>query len=260
MGLRSGNSLLENLNRNDRLWHLGRSSLFSELDPVELEVVARQARDRIYEQGKTIFAAGAPARELFVLNRGTVRLFLCSPDQREKTLEILRGGDSFGLETVREAGSYQVSAAAHEDCWVSVLERDELFALSRRCPALAANLTGILLDRLATAYDQIGGLTFLEAEQRLARTLRHLAERHGQCANGQADQIRLKVRLTHDILARLTGANRPYLSNILSQFRKAGWIRYQGESLVVDVGMMAALEGRSRTGSAGVDPGKRVQD
>jgi CRP/FNR family transcriptional regulator len=252
MGLSSGNSLLENLNRSDRLWHLSRASIFSGLDPEDLEVVARRARDRVYQEGKPIFTAGEPARELFILNRGTVRLFLSSPDQREKTLEILRGGESFGLEAVRDGASYQVSASGHEDCWVSVLERADLFALSRSCPALAANLTGILLDRLAVAYDQIAGLSFLEIEQRLARTLLHLAERHGQSANGRSDQVRLKLRVTHDILARLTGANRPYLSNILSQFRKAGWIRYQGESLVVDVGMMAAVERRSNP----VSPGK----
>lgn len=244
MGLSSSRSLLENLNGSERIWHLGRAPLLAGLDEESLEAVSRRARDRVYLDGQVIYRPCDPALEIFVLNRGTVRLSLTCEDQREKTLEILRGGDSFGLEATGEGRRHQVQASAHEDCWVSAFSREDLLELTRRFPVLCENVTRLLLDRLSGAREQIATLCFLETEQRLARTLLRLADHHGQRGQRQSGLVRLKVRLTHDILARLIGANRPYLSNILSHFRKAGLIRYQGTSLLVDVQALGRIDCR----------------
>jgi CRP/FNR family transcriptional regulator len=239
---RRGGALLENINGRERVWHLGRAPLLAGLEPEELEAVSRRARDRVYAEGRVIFSAGTAADELFILNRGTVRLSLTGDGDREKTLELLRGGDCFGLEAAREGRFHQIQASAHEECWVSVFSRDDFLAVSRHFPVVCDNLTRLLLDRLSVAHEQIAALCFMEIEQRLARTLLRLADRHGQRSHRLSGLVRLKIRLTHDALARLIGANRPYLSNILSHFRKNGLIRYQGTSLLLDVNALGQLD------------------
>jgi CRP-like cAMP-binding protein len=241
-------NLLSGLNHSDKIWHLSRASLVAGLEPEDLEAIARHMKDRIYGESEVIFEAGTPAEALFVLNRGSVRLSIASDPKRERTVEILRGGDIFGLEAIREGGVYLVEAAAHEESWVSTLRKGDFITLARERPVLSNNLIQLLLERLADAHADIKALCFLDIQQRLVQTLLKLCERHGQRLASQHNIVRLKLKLTHDFLARLTGANRPYLSNIMSRFKKEGWIRYQRHHLLIEVDALANLAPLSENG------------
>ncbi len=235
--------LLAALDRTDKIWHLSRAALMEGLGPDELESVCEVLKDRVYPEGGVIFNAGDPAGSLYFLNRGSVRLSIRPDEQREKTVEILKGGDIFGLEAIGRENGYQVLAVAHEECWVSILTREDFFALAQQQPALSYNLIQVLLQRLAHAHEDIEALCFLDIQQRLIQALLRLGEKHGQRLAHQRNMVRLKLRLSHDYLARLTGANRPYLSNIMSNLKKQGWIRYQRKHLLIDVEALSAFAG-----------------
>jgi CRP/FNR family transcriptional regulator, cyclic AMP receptor protein len=231
--------LFASLDRNDKIWHLSRIALLEGLGKDELESLCEVLGDRVFPEGAVIFKAGDPAESLYFLNRGLVRLSIQPDETREKTVEILKGGDIFGLEAIGRENGYQVLAVAHEEAWVSVLRRGDFLALAREKPALSYNLIQILLQRLAQAHDDIRSLCFLDIQQRLIQALLKLGQKHGQRLAHQQNMVRLKLRLSHEYLARLTGANRPYLSNIMSNLRKKGWIRYQRNHLLIDVAALS---------------------
>src|SRR5438093_9258105 len=48
---------------------------FSVLHPDDLQGLARHGRARVYRRGEVIFRTGEPARTLYVIERGQVKLF-----------------------------------------------------------------------------------------------------------------------------------------------------------------------------------------
>lgn len=89
--------LFASLDRNDKIWHLSRVALLEGLGKDELESLCEVLGDRVFPEGTVIFKAGDPAESLYFLNRGSVRLSIQPDETREKTVEILKGGDIFGL-------------------------------------------------------------------------------------------------------------------------------------------------------------------
>ena len=231
----------EQLARADKLWHLEQAGLMEGLSPSELLLVSNLSQDRIYSQGEVIYDQEDPSNALYFLNRGAIRLAVKNTDGREKTIGILSGGDIFGLEVIGAERVYKLQAVAHEESWVSLLTREQFVQLTRQYPALAFNLMQILLQRLGEAHDDIRALCFMDIQQRLVNTLLKLSESHGRRLPAQGNMVKLTVRISHDYLARLIGSNRPYLSNIMSHFKKQGWVRYDRHRLLIDTEALQEL-------------------
>jgi CRP-like cAMP-binding protein len=238
-------SFLSNLGLSERVWHLRRTTLASGLDSDDLELVCSLLKDEIIPKGQIIYEAGAKASALHFLNRGAVRISMKHVDGREKTVRILRGGEIFGIEAVAAEPFYQAQAIAHEETWLSILSRERFLDLVATRPALSLNLVQILLERLREARDEIRALCFMDIEQRLIMTLLKLCRHHGLRLAQRDNWVKLRLKLSHDYLARLTGSNRPYLSNIMSDFKKRGWIQYRHKHLLVDYEALSRLAQRS---------------
>lgn len=228
-------SLLENLDQSDRVWHLSRAALLAGLTQEELKAIVGRLTDRIVPEGQVIFNPGDSADCVYFVNRGSVRLSLVPDSSREKTIEILKGGDVFGIDAIGGKSSYHMQAAAHEETWISAMKREDFFTLARERPVVCRNLIQLLVQQVHDAHEEVKELCFLDIQQRLIQALLRLGQKHGHRLASKGNLVRLKLRLSHDFLARLTGANRPYLSNIMSSLKKKGWIQYQRKHLLIDV-------------------------
>jgi len=243
------------IGKADKVWHLSQAPLVKGLSGLDLQRISRLLKDQIFRRGELIFDEGDKSDSLYFLNRGSVRITITNDENRAKTLGILRGGDVFGLESIGQDGSAHIRAVAHEESWVSVLTRGQFMKIAVEQPSLYFNLIQILLRRLADTREDLKAQCFLDIQERLVRTLLKLARSHGQRIAGNDDMIKLRLRLSHDSLADLIGSNRPYLSNIMSNFRKKGWIAYGHNHLLVNVEALENFNG-SRVPVLGSDPAK----
>lgn len=228
-------SLLETVDQSDRIWHLSRACLLAGLGDEDLKTIVGRLNDRIVPEGQVIFNPGDSADQLYFVNRGSVRLSLVPDSSREKTIEILKGGDVFGIDAVGGESTYHMQAVAHEETWLSAMRREDFFTLARERPVVCHNLIQLLMQQVHQAHEEVKELCFLDIQQRLIQALLRLGQKHGHRLASRGNLVRLKLRLSHDFLARLTGANRPYLSNIMSSLKKKGWIQYQRKHLLIDV-------------------------
>ncbi len=234
---------LEELKNADKLWHLRQAALMEELTSIDLEVFASICLDRIYPRGGVIFHQGDPADSLFILNRGYVRTSRGNSHQKEKIVSILKMGDIFGEEVLGPQKYREVSATAHEECWVSIISQKNLFQLLEKTPALSLNFIRILNRKLYHAHDDLQDLSFLDIQYRVAKTLLKLGNIHGTVMPSRGEIVKLKIRITHEHLASLVGANRPHLSMIMSRFKTEGWLDYQGRQLLINVEELKRLIG-----------------
>lgn len=227
--------LLETVDQADRIWHLSRATLLAGLGDDDLNAIVCRLADRIVPEGQVIFNPGDSAENVYFVNRGSVRVSLIPDSNREKTIEILKGGDAFGIDAIGGEATYHTQAVAHEEAWISVMKREDFYTLARERPGVCHNLIQLLLQQVHAAHEEVKELCFLDIQQRLIQALLRLGNKHGHRLASKDNMVRLKLRLSHDFLARLTGANRPYLSNIMSSLKKKGWIQYQRKHLLIDV-------------------------
>lgn len=225
----------EQLEAVDRIWHLRQTLLLEGLSVSDLNAIASVCRDRIYSKGEVIFHQGDPVEFLYILNRGFVRVSLVTSDDREKILGVFRAGDVFGENVLGPDQYCQMQTVAHEECWVSMISRQQFFRLVEQRVSIALNYVKILNQKLLEAREELATHSFFDTEHRLGKALIKLAENHGKSIYGEKDRIKLKIFLSHEHLAQLIGANRPHVSMIMSRFKKNGWIGYRGRKLMIDV-------------------------
>ena len=90
--------------------------LFSRLDDAEFETILAHTRLVALDENGQLFEQQQPAREIFLLRSGQVKLALISPEGHEKVIDLISPGVSFA-EAVMFSGShiYPVTATALVD-------------------------------------------------------------------------------------------------------------------------------------------------
>jgi CRP/FNR family cyclic AMP-dependent transcriptional regulator len=118
----------------------------------------------------------------------------------------------------------EVKWTALEPVRVAVL--DEVFlAAACRYPAVLASLMRRAIAR-AKALALHGAVTNLKhVETRLIVQFWHIAERWGRV---RGDGVTIAIPLTHDVLARLVGAQRPSVTTALGRLAKRGLVTREG--------------------------------
>jgi CRP/FNR family transcriptional regulator len=227
----------------DRIWHLQKTGLTEGLSLRDIHTLATSCRDLISRKNQVIYHQGSKAGNLYILNRGTVRLMLTTPNGRRKIVAILATGHVFGEEVFVGNGSHQLEAVAHDESWISVVERETLLRLIGELPQFSLNLLRLLNERLMEARDEIETLSFSTTERKIARTLVKLSKKHGKRLLSLEPFKKLKIIMSHEHLAQMIGANRPHVSAIMSDFKKKGLIRYQRRRLLVNEQELARYSG-----------------
>jgi CRP-like cAMP-binding protein len=177
----------------------------------------RGGRRRSVACGTMLHEAGAPATEVFWIQRGQVRLYQLSPDGSRRLLEILGPGDWFGAEAVGQLAHYGCQAKAAAPSTVCVLPVQRLLTALAEHPQTSLEFIRELAGRLSNAQEEAGDLAFDDCRQRLLKML--LKFSRSAAATATSDGVVL--RMTHEQLAQAVGAARETVSLMLTQLRNA---------------------------------------
>ena len=195
------------------------------------DVLEKFHTSHTYQKSKMVYWQEAPASEFYYLKSGSVKIFLSSENGMEKTLTVLESGSIFG-EAAFFDGLPRVSSA-------KTLEKSEIITITRqslmdciRCePQLAVNVLTYLSQTIRMLSAQVDTMTFLQADQRLARLLLKLA-------------VGSTVHATHEDLASLAGVSRVTISRVLTDFAQNGWTttRYREVEILNVAGLKNFIE------------------
>ena len=103
---------------------LARVPLFKRLEPHELEHLAEDVAQVNYKAGETIFNEHDLGDGLYVVETGSVRIWVMDEDVTEVTLAELKPGDFFGELAVLDRGERSSSATALTDTHLHKLSSD----------------------------------------------------------------------------------------------------------------------------------------
>ena len=110
--------------------------------------------NRTYPKNSMLFAEGEPGDELFIIQKGSVKIVKVV-DNNEVLLAVLKAGDIFGEMALLESKPRAASAATYEDCQVLAVNKANFERMIVTQPQIVARLTTLLSERIWTIYRQL---------------------------------------------------------------------------------------------------------
>jgi CRP-like cAMP-binding protein len=171
--------------------------------------------ERVYPTGTVLFCEGDPGHELYVLQSGRVQLTR-RIEGEEKILAVLAAGEFFGEMAVVNQRPRSATATVLEDARLLVIDSRTFEAMIRGNAEVAVRLIKKLAVRLEQANQQIEILLLRDANHRVIRALRQLAE-----TRGQPEAAGVRVELSWAELADRVGMSDQEVAEILANLEQA---------------------------------------
>lgn len=209
---------------------IGHLWVFANLQPEEIQSVARSALRKSFNRGEPVFMQGDPARAISLIKAGRVKLTKLMEDGSEITLDIRKAGDFLGENMLGEEIDYPVTAWCIEDALVCSFTKEQFEALVLEHPKIGLQVIKNLSNRITWLTNRIGSMSLSNLEDRLHRVLMHVAQEHG-IKNSRG--LTIQFPLTHEDLSFLTGAHRVSITRAMKSLKESGRIIQQGKELTL---------------------------
>jgi CRP/FNR family transcriptional regulator len=178
-----------------------------------------------------LFEQGDPARTVFLVKSGQVKISRVTADGKEITLAILGAGDIFGEEVVFAKDIVRTTQAkCLEESYLCMSRMQDLFSILSRHPIVAINIAKYLREQCDDALATVEDLSSLKVPERIVRVFERMAEDHGVPVAGGT---RVDVRLTHAQIASLVGSTRETVSLEFGRLVKSGRLAMEGAFVVL---------------------------
>jgi CRP-like cAMP-binding protein len=109
---------------------------------------------RKYIKDSMIFSEGEPGDELYIIQKGSVKIAKIS-ENKEVLLAVLKPGDIFGEMALLESKPRTACAVAYEDSVLFTVSRANFGRMVATQPQIIARLTTLLAERIWFIYKQI---------------------------------------------------------------------------------------------------------
>lgn len=204
-------------------------SVCGALGEADLRRLDQLAERMTLRADETLTREGDPARHLFNITSGSVRVFKLLPDGRRQIMGFLFAGDFLGLTA---GDAFAFSAETIEPVTVCRFKRDAYRALVKDSPALESALLERSNHELAAAHNQMVVLGRKTAQERLATFLLELPSKDPARFDGP-NHVRLPMSRSE--IADYLGLTIETVSRVLTKLKTQGLIRLAALNDVVVV-------------------------
>ena len=215
---------------HNKVWYLKRNRLFERASEGAVEHMEHFFTQVEFAKRAQLFDQGDPARMVYLLKRGKVRLSRITEDGKEITLAILGPGDIFGEEVAFHELVRSTIATCLEDSLLCMSRAEDLFSIMTEQPICALNIAKYLKEQLDDALATVEDVAYLKVGDRLIKLFERLAQEHGKPA---AEGTLIDVKLTQAEIASLIGSTRETVSLEMMNLARAGRIRVQKKYVVL---------------------------
>ncbi|MEL5996871.1 Crp/Fnr family transcriptional regulator [Hymenobacter segetis] len=191
-----------------------------------------------YQKGQRIFYEGSPALGLHCVNQGKIKVTKASGEGKEQIVQLAKGGDVLGFQSVLTETRYSTSAVALEDCVVCFIPRADFFRVWQSNVQFSTSLMQMMARALGAAEVQMLHLAYKPVRERLAGALLLLARtfRKGD------DAAHFSMSISREDLASLVGTAKETAIRLLSEFKEAGIIASRGsEVTILNIGELSQI-------------------
>ncbi len=203
-------------------------AIFAELSKDELTNILSCARMRTFGRDELLFSQGQTARNLIVLQSGSVKHTQLSSNGDEVLLRVSGPGDPVNLQMDLNTCNHSCTARAKEESRAWIWETRRLQELLDRYPRFRSNMTHLLAFRLNELEERFREIATEKVPRRLALVLLRLMKQVGKCS---ADGTR--IILSRGELAQMTGATLFTVSRLLSSWAELGLVGPRRRGVII---------------------------
>ncbi len=214
--------------------------LFSGLSHERLAKIASVSSILGFDRGQIIFHEGDKGNGLYMVEKGTVKVFKLSFEGKEQILHIYGPGHTFGEVPVFEGKNFPASAMAIEKSSILFLPRGKFVSLITSTPGLGMNLLADLSRRLREFTVQIENLSLKEVPARLSAYILTLSKE-------QKNSQKVNLPISKAQLSNLIGTTPETISRVLKKMMDSELIEVQTKTIVIKD--MEGLQDLSESGS-----------
>jgi CRP-like cAMP-binding protein len=207
-----------------------RSDFFSGIEEREVSAIIRSGHQRVLGSGSTLFRQGMPARKLYLVQKGRLKLSKLHQDGKEIIVRYINPGQITAAVAAFSKKEFPVSAHTVRETEVIEWTHETILRIMKEYPQLAINMLHAAVDRLDDIQNRYLELNVERVEQRVARALLRIMKQSSHKSN---EGIHIDFRLSRQNLADYTGTTLFTVSRILSDWEKKNWISSGRERIVV---------------------------
>jgi len=196
---------------------------FAGFSPAELDSIGKRIFEKVVARGEIILFEGEPARELYFVVSGVVKVFKTSAEGKEQILQLIRPGESFNDVPVFGGGSNLASAEAMGPVVLYGIRKSDLEIMLRDYPRLAQNVIQVLSQRIEHLVSLVEDLSFRHVTGRLAKILLEYA----------GDKSGERHWLTQQDMAAMAGTAREMIGRSLKFLEEEGVVRLERHRIVI---------------------------
>jgi len=206
-------------NKNDNVEYLEKTLLFSDLTAEERASVTGHIAIREFQKGQVILFEEDANKYMYSVLSGEVKVFYTTEEGKESIVAFHGVGESFGEVSLIDQQTIPATVVALETSLVLIIGRDDFFEILRTQPKVMHKLLLLLTGRLRLAWNQVRMLHFKDASYRILTSIRDLSMERGEPV---PEGILLKLRLTHQNIADMTGLTRETVTRVIDKWKKKG--------------------------------------
>ncbi len=185
-----------------------------------------------FSKGEIILRPDGKIKNIFLLKKGSVRMYVVSDDGQEVTLHIFRPGAYFPI-------MLSLSDQYDKHYFEAIDEVEAIKAPVEKVIEFMKSDTEVLFDLTTRFSYAISGLTlrietmaFEDAYNRVANLLLYLSQKFGEETE---DKTIINISLQHDDIANWVGIRRETVSRQFEKMHKEGILENNNKKLVINV-------------------------
>lgn len=195
-----------------------------------------------YPKGAVLFLEGQEARGVFVVCSGKVKLSMTSGEGRTLIVRVAECGDVIGLAGVVSGEPYNLTAETQSPAQLNFVRQGDFLALMRGHVDVALRVARELGRSYHSACRELRLLGLSESVTEKAARLFVEWSRKGEA--GAANEIRIRLALTHEEIAQQLGTSRETVSRVISRLKEKKIIALKGSVMTIrDMAALQALAG-----------------
>jgi CRP/FNR family transcriptional regulator len=191
----------------------------ADLEPPDIERVARTLVERHFARGESVFLEGDPCEGLYLVVSGRVRIYKVSEEGREQVLTLAGPGETFNEVPVFDGGPNAATVQALEATTLYVLPAKDFLRLAAEYPSIWRGMMKVFASRLRQLTVLVEDLSFRQVRSRVAKVLLQWQE------EGQRGST--PPRLTQREIAAMVGSAREVVGRALHALDEAGAMRLE---------------------------------
>lgn len=183
-------------------------------------------------KGEIILRPDGKIKNIFLLKKGSVRMYVVSDDGQEVTLHVFRPGSYFPI-------MLSLSDLYDKHYFEAIEEVEAIKAPVEKVVEFIKSDSEVLFDLTTRFSYAISGLTlrietmaFEDAYNRIANLLLYLSQKFGEETE---DKTVINISLQHDDIANWVGIRRETVSRQFEKMHKEGILENNNKKLVINI-------------------------